>query len=161
MALSDEAQSSQALPEVMIQQAVFPSELVQLIAEVKLTTKPSWSLSYATDYPRDTDAEGNVVGRGFTFFVHIDEPDGYGRTQHRRVRHLFPVPPATYDRETWRRWLLNRLIDVQIHEMCEGFEDNGEHPFAPNHGPGRDPYTIFHYATDEQRRTQYTGEVKP
>lgn len=34
-----------------------------------------------------------------------------------------------------------------------------ERPFAPNHGPGRDPYTIVEYADDVDRRTSFRGEV--
>lgn len=32
-------------------------------------------------------------------------------------------------------------------------------PFAPLHGPGCDPYVVHEYATDEQRRTRFTGDV--
>ena len=32
-------------------------------------------------------------------------------------------------------------------------------PYAPNHGPGRDPYTIAEYATDLDRRTSFRGVV--
>lgn len=32
-------------------------------------------------------------------------------------------------------------------------------PFAPLHGPGCDPYTVHQYATNEQRRTRFTGEL--
>jgi hypothetical protein len=32
-------------------------------------------------------------------------------------------------------------------------------PFAPTHGPGDDPYVIHEYASDEQMRTRFTGEI--
>jgi hypothetical protein len=79
---------------------------------------------------------------------------------HRRVHHYFPVPAATYDLRSWRRWLLDCFIKVETHEACEFFQIGGERPFAPNHGPGRDPYTIFEYSTDADRRTSFRGDVK-
>lgn len=36
-----------------------------------------------------------------------------------------------------------------------------ERPFAPLHGPGEDPYVVHEYATGEQRRTRFTGELAP
>ena len=36
-----------------------------------------------------------------------------------RVVHYFPVPPAAYNEESWKRWLLDRLIEVETHEACE------------------------------------------
>lgn len=42
--------------------------------------------------------------------------------------------------------MLDRIHDVEIHEMCEFFVLDGARPYAPNHGDGRDPYTIFEYA---------------
>lgn len=37
------------------------------------------------------------------------------------VNHYFPVPPATYNRESWTRWLFDRLGDVDTHERMEDF----------------------------------------
>ena len=148
----------------MVQVAPYPVHLKNIIDHLKLTTKPNWSFRLYDDYPRDTrdDGEGDrVIGYGMTLIIKIDEIDAYhGEVEHRVVNHLFIVPAATYDYVSWRRWVFDRIMDVQTHEMMEGFEVNGEHPYAPNHGPGRSPYTIFEYATDEQRRTQFTGAVK-
>lgn len=33
-------------------------------------------------------------------------------------------------------------------------------PYAPNHGPGRDPYTVHELGTDMDRRTSFRGEVQ-
>lgn len=34
-------------------------------------------------------------------------------------------------------------------------------PFAPNHGPGNDPYTVRQLTTDEDRRTSFRGDLNP
>lgn len=34
-----------------------------------------------------------------------------------------------------------------------------DRPFAPLHGPGDDPYVVHEYATDLQKRTQFTGKI--
>jgi hypothetical protein len=76
-----------------------------------------------------------------------------------RVRHMFPVPPATYNRASWLRWLFECFSKVELHECMEFFTIDGEKPFAPNHGPGWDPYLVTQLATDLDRRTSFRGEV--
>jgi hypothetical protein len=77
------------------------------------------------------------------------------------VHHYFPVPPATYDRASWQRWLHDTLGKVDDHERMEDFEVAGERPYAPVHAPGHDPYTVRQLATDTERRTSFRGDVKP
>jgi hypothetical protein len=97
------------------------------------------------------------------------------------VNHYFAVPPATYNRASWQRWLLDRLGDVDTHERMEdfalwpahedgtpfdktprlGFEPKPIRPYSPNHGPGQDPYRVCEYAEDIDRRTSFRGEVNP
>jgi hypothetical protein len=82
------------------------------------------------------------------------------------VYHYFPVPPATFDRDTWTRWVFDTLGLVDDHERMEDFAlatPDGEaetRPFAPNHGPGRNPYVVHEYAADTDRRTSFRGEVQ-
>ena len=91
-----------------------------------------------------------------------------------RVAHYFPVPPATYNRQSWMRWLFDRLGDVDLHERMEDFaligstkgvngatEDTIVRPYAPCHGPGWDPYLLTAERTDTDRRTAFTGEINP
>jgi hypothetical protein len=97
-----------------------------------------------------------------------------------RVNHNFPVPPATYNRESWMRWLFDRLGDVDTHERMEDFTfatavevrpatgkrdadvaEVLERPFGPVHAPGFDPYMITAVpVTDTERATSFRGEVK-
>jgi hypothetical protein len=95
-------------------------------------------------------------------------PDSYHHDRVIAVNHYFAVPAATYNLASWQRWLFDRLGDVDTHERMEDFaiEDSpgSEHvvrPFAPQHGPGNDPYRVCEYATDTDRRTSFRGELNP
>lgn len=78
-----------------------------------------------------------------------------------RVNHYMPVPAATYDRRSWRRWLFEQLLLIERHETAEFFEVDDERPYAPSHGPGNDPYIIRELGTDIDRRTSFRGELSP
>lgn len=109
--------------------------------------------------------QGPQRSMGMTLIVQIYEPDTYHPERKMRVNHLFPVPAATYNRDDWRRWLFDRLLDVELHEAMEHFRfANGDgsetRPYAPNHGPGFNPYTIREVGTLEDKRTNYLGEKR-
>ena len=88
-----------------------------------------------------------------------------------RVNFYYPVPPATYDRDTWMEWLVDRIEETEMHESREfvrlewtslgpdGEMSHVEYPVSPNHGPGRDPGRRYAYATDTQRKTSFRGVV--
>lgn len=78
-----------------------------------------------------------------------------------RVHHFMQVPPATYNEQSWRRWLFDQIVRVETHEACEFFKIDGRRPYAPHHGPGQDPYVVFERGTDEEARTMFTGEIRP
>lgn len=137
------------------QSAPYPFELAELVG--RLRYKPGFSFVM-----RDPGFERGQGSTGLTLSIIVRTPNSYDREQIIAVEHLMPVPPASYGRETWRRWLLEQCFLVDRHEGCEFFEIEGEgKPFAPNHGPGRDPYTIYEYTDDEHRRTSSRGNVKP
>lgn len=95
------------------------------------------------------------------------------RRQVLAVNHYFAVPPATYNEQSWTRWLFDRLGDVDTHERMEDFAIVVDHtigpdgeadvhldrPYAPNHGPGWDPYLVTVVASDNDRRTSFRGEL--
>lgn len=135
-----------------MQSAPFPTDLEEMVAN--LTYRALWTFSL-------TNLDRGQGSEGLTLVILITTEDAYNRDRQRSVVHYMPVPPAAYDRRSWRRWLLDQCIAVDRHEACEMFEIEGEgKPFAPNHGPGRDPYTIFDYAEDTDRRTSFRGEIK-
>jgi len=75
-----------------------------------------------------------------------------------RVNHYFIVPAATYDERSWQRWVFDQLVLVETHEVMEFFKVDKHRPFAPNHGPGRNPYVIHERGTEKDARTMFTGE---
>jgi hypothetical protein len=138
--------------EHMSQEAPYPVPLAELVSRVGY--KQGWTFTLA-----HTDrGQGSV---GLTLRILIRTPDSYHPEDIRGVMHYFIVPAAAYDEQSWRRWLFDRVLDVETHEACEFFQIDGTRPYAPNHGPGRDPYVIFEYATDEHRRTSFRGELNP
>lgn len=76
------------------------------------------------------------------------------------ISHHFPVPTATYNARSWRRWIFERCRGVENHELGEWFRINGERSFAPLHGPGEDPYTVHEFRDDVDRRTRQDGQVR-
>ncbi len=146
----------------MIQIAPFPDELQKLVDGC--VYRPGWKVSLShivrdrvdpTDDYSDPLAEGTtltITTRGYNSY-HPEQGQNYG------VHHYFIVPAATYNRTSWLRWLLDCFIKVETHEACEFLTIDGNKPFAPHHGPGEDPYTVWHTGSDEDRRTSFRGKV--
>jgi hypothetical protein len=98
---------------------------------------------------------------GTTLVIRHTCQDAYQPATPRSVLHLFPVPAASFDDRSWRRWLFDRIGDVELHERMEHFVVDGQRPYAPNHGPGRDPYVLHEVGTELDVRTSFRGDVKP
>lgn len=128
-----------------IQVAPFPRELEDLVS--KCQVNPGWTVDL-------WDLDRGQGSKGLTLVITTQGYDSYhpDRGETYRVRHYFPVPPAAYVRSSWQRWLFDRYLDVQIHEGMEFFVIDGKRPYAPHHGDGEDPYTIFERGTTEQAR---------
>lgn len=134
------------------QSAPYPHALAFLVTA--LTYKRNWDF-------RLSDLDRGQSSAGLTLVIDITTEDSYHPSLMRRVAHYFPVPPAAYDKRSWRRWLFDCIGDVDTHERCEFFTIAGDKPYAPSHGPGNDPYLIREVGTDEDRRTSYRGELTP
>jgi hypothetical protein len=134
-----------------INTAPYPDALDRLVKACKY--REGWRF-----YMRDEDrGQGSS---GLTLTIVIDGVDTYNPSERIRVRHLFPVPPAAYNEQSWRRWLFDRVLEVERHEACEFFQIDGARPYAPNHGPGNDPYIIFELGTLQDKRTNFLGETR-
>jgi hypothetical protein len=146
----------------MTQSAPYPVELADLVKRWRY--RPGWR-AWLEDRLRDgADTHGDE-GRGLTLCVLADVQDSYHPEVRRPVVHYRIVPAATFNRDSWRRWVRDQMIDIETHEAMEWLrfvEDDGTEvrPFAPMHGPGDDPYSLVEYATDVQRRTSFRGVVK-
>lgn len=128
--------------------AAFPAELDAIVET--LAYRPGWAFQLE-------DIDRGQGSEGLTFIVVTDVVDTYNRERPMQVSHYFPVPPAAYNRESWLRWVLDRLVEVETHEACEFLVVDGKRPFAPNHGPGWDPYSIRELNTTEAAETSFRG----
>jgi hypothetical protein len=149
--------------EQMRQLAPYPEALKYLVGCLKYRTDRGWSV-YLSEHVRDTGPDGEILSKGLTLVVYRCGPDSYDPNRTIGVNHFFPVPPATYDRRSWQRWLFDRLGDVDTHERMEDFQirdsPGSEHvtrPYAPSHGPGNDPYMVREVGTTIDQRTSYRG----
>lgn len=86
-------------------------------------------------------------------------PDAFPLVE-RTIDHYFPVPTATYNEKTWRRWMFEMCRRVENHEIGEWFRIGSEWPFAPLHGPGEDPYTVHEFRSVEDQLTTQDGSVR-
>lgn len=133
-----------------IQAAPYPQELSEIVQSC--TYRPGWSV-HLDKMERGQDCSG------LTLTITTDTVNSYPPHEQTRVRHLFPVPAASYNRASWLRWLFEQFLLVEKHEAMEFFTIDGEKPYAPNHGPGWDPYIVTQLTTDADRRTSFRGEV--
>lgn len=98
-------------------------------------------------------------GSAHELIVSIPVTDSRGGTLSRIENH-FPVPEATYNEKSWRRWVFECCRKVEDHELGEWFLVDGARPFAPLHGPGCDPYVVREVSTEEEARTDQQGRIE-
>lgn len=143
----------------MRQTAPHPVELEHLVAE--LHYKPGWTFTLE-DLDRGQGSEGltlDIITGSYTENGYDGELDAYHPERPRPVHFYMPVPPAAFDRRSWKRWLFDQIELVERHERMEWFRLGAAHPYSPNHGPGNDPYIVAELTTDVDRRTSFRGEV--
>jgi hypothetical protein len=157
-----------------VQQAPFPVELEELVRHLRYRRDRGWRVWLESDYVRDPADTHAGESRGLTLLVLRVGPNSYNPDEIMKVIHPFPVPPATFNRESWMRWLFDRLGDVDTHERMEDFalevtvaDQHGcearslERPLAPVHAPGFNPYMLTAVpVTETSRATSFRGEVK-
>lgn len=160
----------------LLQKAPYPDALHDLVDRLSYREDRGWKVSLQ-GVVRDYGPNGEALSEGLTLIVQRCGPDTYHPENTMRVNHYFPVPPATYNRRSWMRWLFDRLGDVDTHERCEDFvleQDEPNRvgaevlgtnrrvvrPFAPNHSPGNDPYSVRELGTVADAETSFRGERK-
>lgn len=134
--------------------APYPDGLADLVQ--KLEYRPGWEF-YLEHIDRGQGSEGltfRVVSQGYDTY-HPDRGETY------RVNHYMIVPAASFDRRAWQRWILEQLLLIEQHEAAEFMQIDGVRPFAPNHGPGRDPYQLLEVGRVEDAETRFTGQHLP
>ncbi len=120
--------------------------LAGLVSRVKC--KPGWTFQLLQE-------------DGLRLVICVPGPNSRMPEQHFTLAHYFPVPEATYNLKSWRRWVFEMCRRVEDHELGEWFLVDGDRPFAPLHGPGCDPYMVREVSTDEEARTDQRGHVAP
>lgn len=133
----------------MQQQAPYPELLAKLVERVQY--KEGWKFSLG-------DLDRGQGSKGLTLIIGLTCPDTYAPAQAIRVNHYMIVPPAAFDERAWERWLFDQILLVEQHESAEFFQIGTHRPYAPNHAPGRNPYTLIDQGTPEDATTNYRGE---
>lgn len=116
------------------------ADLLQEVVE-SVTYKPGWTLALKEMYRHGEHLGG---GTGTTLSVRLECEDSTKPGEKVGLHHLFAVPPAAYNRQTWERWVLDCIIQVETHEALEFFRVDGWAPYFPPHGfaNGHNPYVI-------------------
>lgn len=109
--------------------------------------KPGWRFELV-----DEDDSKRLV-------ITVQGHDSYHPENRLTVSHFFPVPIATYNEKTWRRWIFEMCRRVENHELGEWFRVGGIRPFAPLHGPGEDPYTVHEFRPETDAQTVQDGTL--
>lgn len=146
---------------IMRQEAPYPDKLEYLVNCV--IYRPRWTAKLG-ELDRGQGSKGLTLT--ITTWGYNSRHTDWGEVY--RVNHFMPVPPASYNLQSWQRWLLEQYMLVEKHECMEffGIRDapGSEHityPYTPMHGPGNDPYIVCQICTDEDQRTLASGEISP
>lgn len=132
----------------MQQRAPFPDLLEGLIN--RLNYRPGWEF-------RLENRDRGQGSEGLTLMIVVETVDSYHPDRPFRVLHYMIVPAAAFDERSWCRWLLDQILLVEQHEACEFFKLGEHRPYAPNHGEGHNPYTIFDQGFQEDAKLDFRG----
>jgi len=77
-----------------------------------------------------------------TLVISAQVPDSDNPAETGQFTHYFPIYPCVVDDAFWRRWLIERILDVERHEAMEAFWIGDQRPFYPGHGPDGRLYDI-------------------
>ncbi len=130
----------------MHQVAPYPTALRELVES--LTYRRGWQIRLLEDYDREQGSRGLTL----SIIALVENSVDYGDLKPGdvfRVQHTFIVPAASYNRDSWMRWLLDCVLKVEQHEACEFFQIDAERPYAPHHSEGEDPYIIWQIGDSE------------
>lgn len=118
-----------------------------------ITYKDGWTFRLAN---KDRPTEHYAGSSGLTFIIRADVPNSVKPGEMTYVEHWMAVPPTSWQRDAWVRWILDQIILVETHEAMEFYRVDGFAPYFPAHGPGRDPYEISLTDAEIDRRRART-----
>lgn len=113
--------------------------------------------SYKPGYRFDIIDEDGALRLRITDFECIN---AYAPGKSFPLSHYHPVPVATYNEKTWKRWIYEQCRRVENHEIGEWLRWGDERPFAPMHGPGEDPYTVHEIRLESDALTTQDGSLR-
>ncbi len=87
---------------------------------------------------------------GLTLQIDFPTLNTYHPEEQMTLTALFAVPPETWDRDTWQRWLFDILVALETHELSEWFRVGGERPYSPDHSLYGNAYSVRERTTHEQ-----------
>jgi hypothetical protein len=114
-----------------------PSDALEALRSVvaQVAYKDGWRL-WVEYKARPT--EHYAGSEGDTLCIHADGvPDSTRPGETTMIEHWIAVPPTSWERAAWERWVLDQLVLVETHEAMEFYAVDGHKPFFPAHGPGR------------------------
>lgn len=121
-----------------------------LLSRICSETKcfPGWTFNLTADNPPE-------------LHITISGHNNYKPDEPFVVTHCHPVPHASYNEASWRRWIFEQCRRTMNHEIGEalrfGTDENPIRPFVPMHGPGEDPYTVHEWRSEEDARKDQRG----
>lgn len=108
--------------------------------------KPGWSFKLLN---RGRTSEHLAGSAGLTLEIRVEcldsntpRLDAEWPPEIAKLCHLFAPPPAAWNERTWRRWVFDCIMQVELHEAMEFFTFGDHRPFFPAHGIGENPYEI-------------------
>lgn len=102
----------------------------------RVTYKPGWTF-------RLEEVSRGQGCEGLTLLISAPVVDSFNPDTTVEVCHLMQVPAAAFNERSWRRWILDCILNVEQHETLEWYRVDGDQPYFPGHGPGQAPYPIL------------------
>lgn len=126
----------------MRNQQTGPAHAAEALASVVADAAYKDDWSFRLEY-KQRPTEQYAGSEGLTLVIHVDNvPNSVKPGETTYVEHWMAVPPTSWGRDAWVRWVLDQILLVEAHEAMEFYAVGGFKPYFPAHGPGRDPYEI-------------------
>lgn len=142
-------------PKVMVQTAPWPYDLEEAVEA--LAYFKGWRI-WLQEMERGQDCGG------LTLNIVPDHPDSYHPEKHANTVFIYPVPAASFNRESWEEWLWARLSETEDHERAEVFrflqpDGTERRPFKPAHPDGWDPGVVRTVVSESVVNTPNAGRL--
>lgn len=121
-----------------------------------------YELRYLRGWKFDlTDRHRGQGCSGLTLDIYPNKPDAYHPEQHVATVFIYPVPAASFNRESWEEWLWDRIAETEDHERAENFRFGPEErrPFKPAHADGWNPGGVRTVVSESVTNTPNAGRL--